>query len=207
MSRPPGRRNRDYEERRETMARAALHALLDANGGPAAGRELARAAGASASVMQHYFGDRDGMVLAALAVARADGEVYLAAARDPGKLGLDDGVRAWLASLHQGWRYGLGRLQAAGLVHGLSHPTFGPAYVQELLEPTLQAVEARLAVHQSRGELRADADLRLATLQLVSPALLALLHQGELGGARCRPLDLDAFLRAHADAWLRAWSA
>ena len=84
--------------------------------------------------------------------------------------------------------------------------TLGPAYINEILEPTLKAVEARLARHRAEGELR-SCDLRHAALALIAPPLLALLHQGELFGSLCRPLDINAFLKDHLDGFLRAYSA
>jgi hypothetical protein len=41
----------------------------------------------------------------------------------------------------------------------------------------------------------------------ISAALLALLHQQALGGARCRPLELSAFGEAHRAGWLAGWGA
>jgi hypothetical protein len=74
-----------------------------------------------------------------------------------------------------------------------------------VLEPSLVTLEARLQRHAARGELRHE-NARLAALQLLSPVLLAVLHQRELGGAQCRPLDLSTFIEPHVDAFVRAWS-
>ncbi|MDP3505037.1 MAG: TetR/AcrR family transcriptional regulator C-terminal domain-containing protein [Myxococcales bacterium] len=101
---------------------------------------------------------------------------------------------------------GLAELHVLGLRSGLKHPALGPAYLTEVLEPSLVALETRLQRHAARGELRGE-NTRVAALQLVSPVLLAVLHQRELGGTTCRPLDLPAFLEPHVDAFLRAWSA
>lgn len=206
MPRRPGTRNADFDVRRHELALAAARALLSPEGGPASFRALVAATGASASVLQHYFGDHQGLVLAAFAAASAAGAPYLRAMADPGDRTVDDSLRVAVADLRVGWSVGVGALQAAGLVHGLGHGTYGPAYVNTLLEPTLQAFEARLAVHQGRGELRPELDLRYGALQLVSPLILALLHQGELSGGTCRPLDLDAFAEAHVAAFLQTWA-
>ena len=80
----------------------------------------------------------------------------------------------------------------------------GPSYVDHLLEPLLQAVEARLEQHQQWGEL-GDHDLRFAALSLVSPVVLALLHQDGLGGQGCRPLDVEAFVVAQVNGFVRAY--
>jgi hypothetical protein len=88
----------------------------------------------------------------------------------------------------------------------VGHETLGPVYVQELLEPTLQSAEARLSRHIADGELR-RCDVRHAALELVCPVVLGLLHQVQLSGARCRPLDVERFLADHLDTFLRAYAA
>ena len=86
----------------------------------------------------------------------------------------------------------------------LGHPRIGPRYIQAILEPTLQAVKARFAAHIAAGEMR-DAGAHHAALALLAPVILALLHQGELGRAKCHPLDLEAFVEDHAAAFIRTW--
>ncbi len=209
MSRPLGTRNPAFEERRRQLAEAAAQALLGPEGGAASFRSLVAATGASASVLQHYFGDYEGLIVAAFAAAHDQGRPYLQVMADPGTLPLLESMTAAAAFLALGWEMGVGVLQAAGLVHGLGHPKLGPAYVDQLLEPTVQAVEARLGVHQARGELPPEVDLRFAALSFVSPLFLALMHQGALSGRSCRPLDLEAFaaaqVRAFVAGWVRPW--
>ena len=73
-----------------------------------------------------------------------------------------------------------------------------------LLEPLLQAGEQHLQRHLDAGQL-APCDVRRAALTLQGPLVLGLLHQDNLSGDGCRPLDLDAFIDAHVDAFLRAF--
>jgi hypothetical protein len=73
-----------------------------------------------------------------------------------------------------------------------------------LLEPMLQVGELFLQRHIDLGELQ-PCDVRQAALMLQGPLVLGLLHQENLSGARCRPLDLDAFINAHVEAFLRAF--
>jgi AcrR family transcriptional regulator len=102
-----------------------------------------------------------------------------------------------LVDIARTWRrYGLGRLFASTLALGLEHRTLGPAFVEELLEPLLQAVEQLLATFVDNGDLP-PTDVRAAALSLASPVILALLHQDNLHGAHCRPLDVEQFARLH----------
>lgn len=52
-----------------------------------------------------------------------------------------------------------------------------------------------------------EAGLRVAALAYLSPLLVALLHQHDLAGVTCRPLDLEAFLAAHTSRFVRAYGA
>lgn len=207
VARTPGSRNTNFEARKRDLALAAADALIGPEGGPASFRSLVAATGASASVLQHYFGAHEGLVRAAFQAVHDEGAPYNRAMADPGDRPLAASLTDAAAFLRRGWAYGVGTLQAAGLVHGLKSPTLGPAYVEMLLEPTIQSVEARLGVHRARGELRAEADLRFAALAFVSPLFLALLHQGELTGVACRPLDVDAFVAAHVEGFVAGWGA
>jgi AcrR family transcriptional regulator len=181
--------------------------LVDEQGRARSFNGLAAEVGASVPTLKHYFGDYEGVVVAALDQARADGEVHLAAQRDPGPLRLAESVAAYCAAVEAGWALGVGALFTSGLSLGLGHAALGPATVDHLLEPTLRSLEARLMVHAGRGELRAGVDVRAAALALLAPLLLALLHQQALGGAQCRPLDLSAFGEAHRAGWLAGWGA
>ena len=81
----------------------------------------------------------------------------------------------------------------------------GPAYIDHILEPTLAVVEQMLEIWRERGEVDVP-DLRTAALGLLAPVVLAMLHQRGLGGVNCRPLDVDAFLDAHVDGFLRGYA-
>lgn len=204
MTRPTGARNAGFIQKREALAGALIPAIVA--GSMPSFRELAEATGVSVPTLRHYFGDRDGALAAALAAMHALGAPHIArsATAEMGPLGAS--LRWFLMQFRAAWeRFGVGRMIAAGLAEGLRSPAVGPAFVNELLEPTLQAAEQRLGCHVERGELP-PCDLRHAALELVSPVLLALLHQGALGGARCRPLDVDAFLDDHIARFLKAFA-
>lgn len=170
-------------------------------------RELAEAAGVSISTLQHYFGKRTDIVLAALEEARAGAEPYLAHMRTPAGA-FADSIAEALAFLRAGLeRFGLAALHAMGLAEGLRHGTIGPAFVDAVLEMSIDAVAARLAEHKRRGEMAAAADPRHAAIQLIAPLLLTVLHQNDLGGAARHAIDMDRFTAGHAAAFVRAHRA
>lgn len=207
MARAPGTRNADFEETRAELVRRIRARLLQPDGARVSFRELATAAGVGTTTLRHYFGTRNGAVRAVLDATHAEGARYLLIVTQPPTLPLRESLHLLSSMVLVGMRQGLGVVHAFGLAAGLQEPELGPAYLDRVLEPTQQAFEAHLAHHLARGALRPDVDLRLAALQLLAPLLLAALHQRELGGERCRPLDLDAVLAPHLDAWLRAWAA
>lgn len=203
MARVKGSRNADYERERARLLDAVRPRLLEADGAQASFRQLADAAGVSVATLRHYFGSRETLVGEVMVEMHRRGLPYLLASATEPHGPVRESLQWLLQSLLRGWRGGVGEVHAFGLTAGLGHATLGPAYVKELLEPTLQAVEARLARHIADGEL-ARCDVRHAALELVAPVLLGLLHQVQLSGADCRPLDVERFLADHLDTFLRA---
>lgn len=180
--------------------------MLEPDGATASERALSRAAGVSMPTLRHYFATRDELIAAVFAHARRAALVHLHEIAAGALAPVRESVQWTLAFIVDGLtRFDLAGLHALGLRVGLRQPALGPAYLADVLEPTLVAVEARLERHAARGELRAHCG-RAAALDLVAPALLAVLHQRELGGAACRPLNLQHFLDAHAEAFVRGWS-
>jgi len=200
MPRPAGSRNRDYEATRHALAFAVAVHLLRPDGEPATFRDLAAAAGVSPPTLRHYFGDHEGAYRAAMDAVRAGSEAYLdelAAIADGAPP--DATFPGLLAAIATAWRrHGLGRVFAAGLALGLERPGRGPAFLGGVLEPCLTTGERIVQAHVDRAELPPATDVRAAALGLVAPAVLALLHQDQLGGHATRALDVDAFARAHA---------
>lgn len=207
MARPAGTRNADFEHTRRGMLERVRARVMQPDGARASFRDLAAAAGVGTTTLRHYFGTRNGVLRAVLDASHADGARYLLLVSQPPRLPLRDSLIFLSGMVVSGMRQGLGAVHALGLAAGLNEPELGPAYLDRVLEPTQQAFEAHLAHFLAAGALRPDTSLRLAALQLIGPLLLAALHQNELGGTQCRPLDLDALITPHVDAWLRAWAA
>lgn len=203
MARPSGARSPDYDEKRAALALQVLHCVIaDASTSLHA---MADHAGVSRPTLRHYFGDRDGAVQAALEVGAVMGAPHVAALR---ALPVDDPAACLseaLGRLLVGWRTGVGHIHEVGLKVGLDHGGVGRAYLDHVLEPLLQGIEHLLQRMVETGRL-APLEPRLGALCLVSPVVVALLHQEGLGGDRCRPLDVDAmvprlvadFCRLHA---------
>lgn len=206
MGRPRGRLNADHDDKRAALAARIAEHLVAGIDEPPSLRELARWTDVSVPTLRHYFDDLDGALAAGFAAIAEGGRPWIARTADPGDAPLLVATRGLVRMVLAGLREGVAELHASGLAIALGSPRLGPAYLEELLEPTILAVERRLAVHRARGEL-ADGDLRTAALQLVAPLLLAALHQRNLGGDRTRPLDLDAWADAHADTFVRGWAA
>lgn len=202
MARTVGARDARHAERRGAMIAKLQERLGQAGATHASWRELAAAAGVGLSTLTHYFGRREDVVRAVMAEELERGAeplAVMATASGDFSSSIKDAVRHLAAGLSYG---GLSRSYATGLVQCLRHPTLGPAFLESALEPTIRAVEARLQTHIERGEMTGDA--RAGALMLISPLLVAYLHQNELGGCATRPLELNDFADAHADAFIRA---
>lgn len=209
MARPAGARNAQFEERRNALISKARDRLALQTGEPPSFRELALAAGVSVATLRHYFGSREALLKAVFAFYLREGQRHLERTRtvDAGDTDLKTDLEEFLQRVVRGWTTGfVGVLHRIGLAEGLRHPATALDYLQDVLEPTLQALEARLSIHASRGTI-IDCDTRHAALMLLSPLLLALLHQHDLGGTRCRPLSLPQLIDEHVRIFMRAYRA
>jgi len=204
MPRTTGARNLGFHDQRNALIGKARERLARRDGPNASLRQLAAAAGVSVATLRHYFKDRKGLVHAVLQRGRQLGEVHLARTRAPAESDIEGSMLHFLQEVAGGWQRGIGAVHSVGLVEGLKSDAAGLNYLVDILEPTLQALEKRLATHIERGDMRA-ADTRHAALWLLSPILLALLHQHELGGRKCRPLDVDALLKEHARVFAQVY--
>jgi AcrR family transcriptional regulator len=205
MARTKGARNADYDDSRLDLARRVRKALMQEDGIRRSLRQLAAGAGTSVATLKHYFGDRDALLMAVMESFRIDGAPYMARASMPVSGDVRASLRQFLRSIVEAWqKYHVGEMQAAMLAEGLTVKRLGPPYVTLLLEPLLQMGEQFLQRHLDRGEL-SPLDVRQGALTLLAPLVLALLHQTNLSGKSCRPLELGAFIDAHVDAFLRAF--
>jgi AcrR family transcriptional regulator len=194
-------------ERRNTLINKVRDRLSLQDGEPPSYRELAVAAGVSVPTLRHYFGSREQVIKAVFAQALIAGASHLSRARLPEAEDLEASLQSFLQRVVLGWTQGnVGALHRIGLAEGLRNPGTGLDYLTDVLEPTLQALETRLAHYRQRG-LIVECNTRHAALMLLSPVVLALLHQHDLGGTRCRPLAIPELITEHVKVFARAYRA
>lgn len=206
MPRTKGSRNAGYDDQRLALARKVAAALRTDAGIHASLRELAGAAGTSVATLRHYFGDRDGLLRGVMESLRVDAAPYLARSAMPVAGDVRASLLHFLKGLSGAWvRHAVGPMYASTLALGLGNASVGPSFVSHVLEPLLQTGESLLRQHQERGELDVP-DVRYAALSLLSPVVLALLHQDSLQGTACRPLNVPAMVELHVETFLRVFA-
>lgn len=205
MPRKTGDRNRDFEKKREQILDALQARLLREDAARITLNEMAVVASVSLSSLRHHFGSRSGLYAALLFRLGTFGKPYLSWITAPPEQPVAESLAALLRLLLAGLRRGVLDIHAVGLSVGLRDALVGPAYLREILEPTLAAVEVRLAFHIERGEL-IPCIPRVAALSLIAPLLLGALHQNGLCGDSVRPLSLDDLSAELLHSFLRAYA-
>lgn len=206
MARKVGDRNRDFALKREMILEVLQVRLLQEDAPRITMNEMAQAAGVSLSTLRHHFGTRSDVIAAVLERLGKLGAPYTASTRAPPEGDVKTSLTWLVTQLVRGFQFGLAEVVGMGLTLGMRDATVGPVFLESMLEPLLQAVEERLAHHVRRGELE-DTDVRLAALTLVSPIVLAALHQRGLCGDKVRPLALDSVIEAQVTHFLRGYGA
>ena len=205
MGRHSGSRNSDFEQTRKTLL-SAVRERLRADGGLKTNfQELAATAGVSTTTLRHYFGSRQGLVKAILEHDLTEGAPYLLATATQGPLTLRESLEDFAMNLRVGFEFGVLRSHELGLSEGLGDQLVGPAYLNNVLEPTILATESRFSRLIAVGAMP-PCDVRIAALTFLSPLLLAAMHQRALGGCELRRLDMEAFSQEHIERFLKAYN-
>lgn len=190
MPRPLGRRNPDYEEKRDRLAQDLADFVLRSELKRASFRQLAHAGAVAEPTLRHYFGDREGVAAELLRVLAERAAPFIEAVAEPGP-DLDTSVEGYVALSKAGVAHGgFARAHVFGLLEGVADDFVGRAYLTELLEPSLVALERRLGTHMPAGT--SPIRLRAAALMIFAPMLLSVIHQKLLDGEKAAPMDLDA---------------
>lgn len=204
MARKTGDRNRDFETKRQQILDSLQGRLLADDAPRITLNEMAAVAGVSLSSLRHHFGSRSELYAALLQRYGLVGKRYHELITAPPVGPARESLATMLQMILKGLRHGVLDIHGVGLSVGMRDNVVGPAYLREILEPTLHAVETRLAQHVQRGDLVA-CDLRVAALSLLSPILLAAVHQYGLCGDTVRPLVLESLCDEILDGFLRAY--
>ncbi len=209
MARQKGARDTDYEAKRVALLRRMSVRTLRPGAARPSFRQLAQAAEVSVPTLRHYFGDRPKVIAAILDNYLQEGRRGLAAVAEPtGDLATSvrDYAAALLAAMRAPRAVRLGDVFAVSLAEGLIDGEIGPSALKSIIDPSVEVLRERLDAHVSRGEMMAT-DTRAAALFLLSPLLLAILHQDHMGGRQCSPVDLEATFESVCAAFLRAYAA
>jgi AcrR family transcriptional regulator len=201
MARAKGSRNRDFDETRNALLARITQSAEKQPEILQSFNELAKEAQVSRTTLRHYFVDRDNLVAALIHYWARLGPT-LPGTETPSSAKAE--LTHELGLLVRGWSSGLGQVFELGLRPSLRHPKLGPTFVNEFLEPLLVRYEKRLALLQDHGLLQPGA-AREASLELVSPVLMVLMHQHSLLGSQVRPLDVEAFVARHVKHFLSVW--
>jgi AcrR family transcriptional regulator len=172
-------------------------------------RQLAEAAGVTVPTLRHYFGGRSEVMTAVLEAYRQAGGRRLDALATP-QVPFEESVRQFafglLIAVQAPRDVKLGDVFAVSIAEGLLDAQIGPAALEYIVDPSVDVLQSRLRHHIERGEM-IEADTRAAALMLLSPLLVAVLHQQHMGGAACNPVDLPRATEEICAAFIRAYKA
>jgi len=206
MARPEGKKNEDYDIKRERLLDLLyVHMMKQEFREFPSFRTVSQLLDVTPPTLKHYFGDREGLIKSFMEFIDKRGDPFIQKAAVPsGKA--DYSIREVLHFIASGFEFGpVAHIHQFGLANGLGDSEIGPAYLNYIFEPLLQALEKRISSHQEAGEI-VSVEPRIAALALISPLFMVMMHQKKLGGCNVRPIDLNDFIHQHADAFMRAYA-
>lgn len=209
MPRAKGVKNADYETKRRELLDRMLPRFARLDLERPSLRQLAAAAEVTAPTLQHYFGDRTGVVAALLEEYRRRGDARLAmVSRANGDFAgsIREFAHGFVFGMQARSAVRLGDVMAASLCEGLADPQVSPHALAYVVDPAVDALVARLQEHVDRGDMIAT-DLRAAALMLLSPLLVAVLHQDQMNGRQSRCIELAELAEQVSTAFVRAYDA
>lgn len=199
MARTPGARNYNFDAKRAALLDSVIDFALSGDIRRPSLRQLALAAETSEPTLRHYFTDRKGLVIAVMAELGERAQPIWEALAEP-----SDSVEEAVSDC---FRHALNRMSddifvrmhAFGMVEGMADGDVGQAYLEHVLEPSLDCVCTKLA--GTPGSPDDAGEIRTAAIAMFSPVIMMSLHQHLLGGRAVAPLD-DQSTVQHLSNWL-----
>jgi AcrR family transcriptional regulator len=187
MARTPGARNYNFDAKRLALLNSVIHFALSGEIQRPSLRQLALAAETSEPTLRHYFTDRKGLVIAMMVELGERAQPIWRQLEEPAPT-VEEAVAAC-------FRHALARMEddifvrmhAFGMVEGMAEPDVGQAYLEHILEPSLDCVCRKLA--GTPGSPTDGNEIRTAAIAMFSPVIMMSLHQHLLGGRAVAPLD------------------
>lgn len=179
------------DRKSELLAILAQTAIADRSA-PVSLRQFAIKAGVSEPTLRHYFNDRQGVVIAIISYFAEGARDWLARSAEPAA-SVEDAVSGYANLAMEGADTDIfAQAHAFALVESIHDSVVARAYLDRIIEPSLQALENRLApAIDLKGQ---DPErVRHAALALYGTVLIAVLHQRLLRGGEARPLDMAGF--------------
>jgi len=159
---------------------------------PVSLRQFAIKAGVSEPTLRHYFADRQGVVTAIIEFFAEGARDWLQRSAEPAA-SVEEAVRGYAGLALEGADTDtFAQAHAFALVESIHDPVVARAYLDLIVEPSLKAIESRLAPALDPDGAFPDR-VRHGAISLYAPILIAVVHQRLLRGAEARPLDMGAF--------------
>ena len=159
---------------------------------PVSLRQFAIRAGVSEPTLRHYFNDRQGVVIAIIGFFAHGARDWLARSAEPSKT-VAQAVSGYADLAMEGSDTDVfAQAHAFALVESIHDPVVARAYLDTIVEPSLQAIEARLTPALDPRGVTPER-VRHAALNLYASVLIAVVHQRLLRGGEARPLDMGRF--------------
>lgn len=181
-------------DRRNELLAILAQTAIAVRSAPVSLRQFAIKAGVSEPTLRHYFSDRKGVVIAIIGYFADGAREWLERSAEPGAT-LTDAVQGYAALAVEGARSDLfAQAHAFAFVESIHDRDVARAYLDLIIEPSLNALERRLAPSVD-PDGAAPETVRHAALFLYAPVLVAVLHQRLLAGEDTRPLDMARYFQ------------
>ncbi|MGJ3230608.1 MAG: TetR/AcrR family transcriptional regulator [Oceanicaulis sp.] len=179
------------DRKSELLAILARTAIAERSA-PVSLRQFAIKAGVSEPTLRHYFNDRQGVVIAIIGYFADGARDWLERSAEPA-VSLEAAVTGYAGLAMEGSSSNVfAQAHAFAFVESIHDRTVARAYLDLIIEPSLTALERRLAPGVDPGADDPER-VRHAAIFLYAPVLVAVLHQRLLAGEESRPLDMGRF--------------